>query len=175
MSKKRFLSLALTLFCAGLFLSFGTTKQSADTWYEETKTEILKQSALKPDSVGFRFISDSSRKKEMHFYKGRMFFAKFYRKGIQTSESYFSKDGNFELRRMLCENATISFEGIAYKTSLYGPSIEYFCSGKIKLQGCWYQGEKIGTWKTFNEGGVMLDDSNLKYHSLLDSLPQIAK
>lgn len=111
----------------------------------------------------------------MHFYKGRMFLAKFYGKGLQTSESYFSKDGNFELRRGFCENAAVSFEGITYKTSLYGPSTECFCSGKIKQQGHWFRGVKIGTWKTFNESGVIIDDSDLKYHSALDSLPQITK
>ncbi|PBQ34210.1 hypothetical protein CNR22_21365 [Sphingobacteriaceae bacterium] len=175
MFKKAFLSLTLPLLCAVVSMSFGTIKQSADSWYEETKAEILKQAALKSDSIGFLFNSDSSKKKEMHFFKGHMFLAKFYKKGAPTSESYFSKDGNFELRRLFCENAIVSFEGIAYKTSLFGPFTEYYCSGKIKLQGFRFQSEGIATWKTFNESGVLVDESNLKNHSLLNSLPQIVK
>lgn len=170
-----FLLGVFALTCLGFHSFIERINQSASLWYEETKREILKQSALKADSTALYVKSDSTKKRETYFSRGQKFLVKFYRNGILSSEYYFSKDGNFDLRREFCDNGDVNFEGIGYKTSLYGPFTRWHCNGKVQEQGYHFRSEKIGSWKTFDGTGKLIYVTDHKFHALLDSLPQITR
>jgi antitoxin component YwqK of YwqJK toxin-antitoxin module len=168
----------LTLLTIGLFLTRCASndgKTSSDKWYEDTKAEILKQADLKPDSTTLTFYDDSTFKKEHYFSGGHEYLLKGYYKGILSLETYYSNDGNFELRREVCDNGNLGFEGIVYKDHFYGLSTWRYCDGQIDHQGVRHNDKKIGVWKKFDEAGKQIEETDYKNIEQLDSMPTITK
>ena len=143
-----------------IFLSFlllsmiiGCNKKHIDSqkWYDDTKAEILKQANLKADSISDFYDKDSSRKCQYSYLKGHLFRECTIKKegthgGI---DFYFSKDGKFVLRREICNNDTILFEGIYYQGGFYGLSTWWKNCDKrqIRSQGLRYKSSEIGIWQ----------------------------
>ena len=165
--RSEILEYSLTLECV--------RKTSPDKWYEDAKAEILKQSELKPDSTIITFDEDSTFKKVHLFSSGHEFLLKGYNKGFLRLETRYSKDGNFELRREICNNGNYAFEGIVYKSNFYGLSTWFYCDGKIDHQGVRYNNQKIGIWKKFNETGKQIEETDYKNLEKIDSLPTLTK
>jgi antitoxin component YwqK of YwqJK toxin-antitoxin module len=175
---KRHLTITLALLTVGLFLTrcaSNDSKTSADKWFEDTKAEILKQSDLKPDSITLTFNEDSTFKKEHSFSAGREFLLKGYNKGILRLETHYSKDGNFELRREVCDNGNFGFEGIVYKSHFYGLSTWRHCNGQLDEQGVRHNDQKIGVWRKFDETGKQIEATDYKNIEKLDSMPILMK
>lgn len=150
----------------------------ADKWYTDTKTEILNQSSkLKPDSTTIEFNKDSTFRREHLFYQGIEFSTKGYENNsnIKRLEIFFSADHNFELRREICEDGKFRFEGIFYKGNAFGPSSSYHCNGQLSCQDIRFNGQDIGTWKTWDEEGKIREEIDYKNLEKLDSLPIIDK
>lgn len=168
----------LTLMVVALFLTrcaSNDSMSSTEKWYENTKATILKQSDLKPDSTTLTFNEDSTFKKEHSFSGGHEFLLKGYNKGILRLETHYSKDGNFELRREVCDNGNFGFEGIVYKSNFYGLSTWRYCEGQLENQGVRYNDQKIGIWKNFDKTGKQTDETDYKNIEKLDSMPILMK
>lgn len=168
----------LTLLILGLSLTRCANSNRitvSDKWYKNTKAEILKQSNLKPDSITLTFNEDSSYKKEHYFSVGHEFLLKGYNNDILRLEIHYSNNGDFELRREICENGNYAFEGIVYKSSFYGLSTWYYCDKSIDHQGIRYNSQKIGVWKKFDEKGKLTEEIDYKNFEKLDSMPAITK
>jgi hypothetical protein len=134
----------------------------------------LKQSDLKADSTISTFNEDSTFRREHYYSGGQEFLLKGYNKGVLRLETHYSKDKKFELRREICEDGNWSFEGIAYKEHFYGLSTWKNCKGQLDHQGIRYNDQKIGVWKTWDEGKLK-EEKDYKNLTKLDSLPTIAK
>jgi hypothetical protein len=166
----------LKLVTVGVLLircSSNDSKSSSDKWSADTKAEILRQSDLRSDSTSFTFNEDSTFKDEHFFFGGHKFLSKGYKKGVLLSETRYSKDTNFELRREICDNGNFSFEGIVYKDHFYGLSTWRQCNGQLDHQGIRYNGEKIGVWRKWNETGKLIEEEDYDNVSKLDSMPSI--
>ncbi len=161
-----------------IFILFAGCSQTDQTtkWYEETKAEILRQSDMKADSSSLEYNEDSTFNRESFYLKGH----KFRLIGSDTNggiglETHYSKDGNFELRREVCENGTFRFEGIYYINKFYGLSTWSYCDGRPSQQGVRYKSEKIGIWKDWDETGKLTEEKDFGKKEKLDSMPQINK
>lgn len=175
---KRYYKTYFALLTVGLFLTRCATndgKTSSDKWYEDTKAEILRQADLNPDSTSLTYNEDSTFKKEHYFSGGHEYLLKGYDKEILRLETHYSKDGNFELRREICDNGNFGFEGIVYKGHFYGLSTWRYCNGQIEHQGVRHNDKKIGIWKKFDETGKQIEETDYKNLEQLDSLPTITK
>jgi antitoxin component YwqK of YwqJK toxin-antitoxin module len=175
---KRYHITILTLLTLGFSLTRcvnNDTKTAAHKWYEDTKAEILKQSNLTPDSTTLILNEDSSFKKEHYFSAGHEFLLKGYNKDVLRLEIRYSNNGDFELRREICENGNYAFEGIVYKSNFYGLSTWRYCDKSIDHQGIRYNGQKIGIWKKFDEKGKLTEEIDYKNIEKLDSMPTISK
>jgi hypothetical protein len=148
----------------------------AENWYEEIKAEILKQSKLIADSViTMNDKRDSLRRERKSFYHGAVFFSELFYKGIKRGETYFSIERVFELRREICENNLISFEGIFINGEAYGPSTWKYCNGNLEKEGIRFKNKHIGIWYEWAEIGKRISQTDYKQMELLKSLPPIAK
>jgi hypothetical protein len=153
-----------------------TKKQSLDPriWYNHTKSVILKNSMVRPDSIVGKTLNNSSW---VLTFSSR---GKTYRELRNNSlsrvhaDTYYGKNHDFELRREICQNGTISFEGIFYKKLAYGLSTWYEnCdSSKIKEQGVRYKSGAIGIWKIRNDNGRLVEEDH-NNSDKLDSMPLI--
>lgn len=150
-------------------------RTSTNKWYEETKAEILKQADLIPDSINLTYNEDRTFKEEHYFSGGHEYLFKGYNNEILRIEAHYSIDGNFELRREICENGNWGFEGIVYKGNFYGLSTWRYCNGQIDHQGVRHNDLKIGIWKKFDETGKQIEESDYKNIEQLDSMPIIKK
>lgn len=146
-------------------------KTLSASWYEFTKAEILKQADLSPDSIISSYNEDRSFKKEHYFSGGHEYLIRGYDKGILCIETHFSKEGSFELRRELCDNGNLTFEGIAYKKHFYGLSTWRYCDGQLMQQGVRYDDKKVGVWKTFDQKGRQIEETDYRSIAQLDSMP----
>ncbi len=142
-------------------------------WFEETKTQILKQSNLKPDSLTYTYPKDGY--KEEHFYSSRsQYRIKKYFQGKLYSEVHYSSSGDFELRWELgCDTVHHSFEGIFYKGVAYGLSIWRHCDGQIYDVGIRYKGSQIGKWAERDKKTPLIIVNDYGNENALDSMPQI--
>lgn len=158
----------------GLLMTRCTNK--ADKWYEDTKAEILKQSAVKTDSITYTYFrGDSSFKEEHYYFKGHEFLLNGYRNGVFRLEIHYSKDGKFELRREIHNNGSFAFEGIVYQSEFYGLSTWRYPDGKINRQGIRYKSEPVGVWKSFDEKGNLIAKDDYGNMDRLADLPVIEK
>ena len=147
-------------------------KEQSNKWYLETKTEILKQSNLNADSTSQTFNEDKSYLTEDYYSFGHKFLTKGYNNTIPRLEIHYSKDGNFELRRELCDNGNLGFEGITYKEHFYGLSTWRRCNGTLDQKGVRFNDQKIGIWK---EKALWGQYKNTDYgnYNKFDSMPTI--
>jgi antitoxin component YwqK of YwqJK toxin-antitoxin module len=173
---KHFQTIVLLLLSIGLLFTCCSDKAiNADKWYEDTKAEILKQSALKADSIVYTYNGDSTFKNEYHYSAGHVFFLNGYRNGVFRLEIHYSKDGKFELRREIHNSGSFGFEGIVYQSNFYGLSTWRYPDGKIHEQGIRYKGESIGVWKKYDKTGKLIGEDDYRNMDKLDDLPIIEK
>jgi hypothetical protein len=164
-----FVWVALFAFFSFHSVSCGSFNGKAKRWFDNTKSEILRQSDLSPDSLG----GDSVY--VVFYYKGRKFNESRFYGGKKRFEAFSSRDGDFELRREVCENGTIRFEGILYQGFFYGPSKWFNCDGSLSDEGFRFKGEHIGKWEYWDS---KLNSNYIEDHqrySVVDSLPLITK
>ncbi len=152
--------------------SSSTFNDRSQEWYDQTKKEILVQSDLKEDSTASTLNNGSGW--EQSYYHGHLFQGKCYGKGMLTYETHYSRDGLFELRREVCVNGSISFEGIVYRKGFYGLSTWWYCNRHLKSQGVRFMGKSIGKWKKWDENGKVSITESGRY-SAIDSMPVIAR
>ena len=77
------------------------------------------------------------------------------------------------MRKEICIDGSLVFEGIFYKKKSVGLSIWWHCENHNKQQeGIRFGNEKIGTWKEWDENGVMTE-TIYDNKNLLDSLLSI--
>lgn len=140
-----------------------------DKWFEKTKQSILNYSLQDPDTV----IKESGRSILLKSIKnGKLLIQKTFRSNrTLESETNFSDDGLFELRKEICPNERVSFEGIFYKGEAYGLSTWWNCNGSIIEQGIRYKSEKIGWWKEKNSKGEIIE-INYGNTNYIDSISQ---
>ena len=147
-------------------------KIPSQKWYTETKTEILKESELQPDTTVTNVIDSVFTEKHL-LNKSHEFKKLGYKKGKLGLEIYYSTNGDFKLVRELYNNETL-FEGIAYKDQFYGLSTWKNVNGFLSEQGVRYKNNKIGIWKRYDENGVRKDDTDYKQQEFIDSMPLIS-
>ncbi|MBV8253145.1 MAG: hypothetical protein JO154_11105 [Chitinophaga sp.] len=147
------------------------TRVAHELWYKQTKEAILHQSALEPDSVWYTFNQDSSYKTIWQYHEHHLITKRGFNKSIFRYESNFSKNGLFELRREMCDNGKIGFEGIFYKTKAYGLSTWYDCQDHPVSQGVRFNGEKIGNWKSWKSPKEAPTEEEHGNQLPLDSFP----
>jgi hypothetical protein len=140
-------------------------------WYEEIKAEILKQSDLEADSVHTEV--NGTWRKEHSYNNGRKFLVRNFNDGNLRTETFYSTNSDFELRREICDRGLVAFEGIFYRGDAYGPSTWYKCDKKMTLRGVRYKGKEIGRWKIRNYHNDKLEDKDYGREELVDSLPRI--
>lgn len=148
---------------------------SSQNWYETAKAVILKESGLHTDSTAITFNHDSTIIENNFFSSGHKFLIKGYKKSRLCFEIRYNHDGNFELRREFCPDSILAFEGIVYQSYFYGPTVWYYCNGKVDHGGNKYHDRKIGVWKSYNEKGELIKEIDYKNTEVLDSLPEISK
>lgn len=173
---KRPYTTLLTILAAGFFLAHcadNANDNPGDKWYDETKAEILKQAEVKPDSI--TRAEDSITVKEYSYSNGNVFHERWLKGGKLRAETFYSKDGNFELRREIFENGVFLFEGIVYNDHFYGLSTWNHQNGKPEQQGIRFNDQKIGVWKKWDEAGKLTEETDYKNLQKLDSLPRIGK
>ncbi len=148
-------------------------KFDSEKWYQRTKDFILTESNLPTDSTSIENYANGKTHKVIAFNNGHPTIEKWFREsGEQISETHYSCDGEFELRREICVDGQIAFEGIFYKKSAYGLSTWWGC-GKIKEQeGIRFNEKKIGIWKSWDENGIV-KETDYKNNDLIDSLETI--
>ena len=162
----------------------------ANKWFEETKTEILKQADHKPDSVvtvknnnakretltnGNIIIPDTTLIFENAYFNGRLFHKQVVKEGKLRAEIFYSNDGAFELRKEFYGNGVSLFEGIAYNSHFYGPFTWHYENGKIKKQGIRFRDQKIGMWRDLDETGEKQQRIDYRNLDKIDSLPKLVK
>lgn len=173
---KRYYRVILILLGTGLFFCQNSCKNAtagSKKWYENTKSEILKQSNLQSDSVVSTFNEDNSYKYEQYYFEGKKFLRKGFNNEVLRLEIHYSKDQNFELRREICDNGNYLFEGIFYKNNAYGLSIWRHCNNQLQQQGLRYNGQEIGVWKKWDIEGKLVEEIDFKHLSQSDDMPVI--
>jgi hypothetical protein len=163
----------LILFFAASTLLFSCQtkpeKFDADNWYSQTKDFIIKDSNLPADSTSTE--DEIGWRKEIAYKGGRPIRIKwFHPSGEPGDETYFSRDGQFELRSKICKNGQLEFEGIFYRGDPYGLSTWWLCDTKTKQEeGVRFRNKRVGIWKTWiDEGEPLITD--YKNAELIDSL-----
>ncbi len=165
------------LFIVGLtlFISCNTDKKKfdSDQWYNKTKNFILTESNLPIDSTSTENYENGIMHKLKSFNKGHLTIEKWFREtGEQVLETHYSKDGDFELRREICTNGKVAFEGVFFQKNSYGLSTWWGC-GKFKQdEGKRFRNSRIGVWKHWDEKGVV-SETDYKMNNLIDSLRTI--
>jgi len=149
------------------------TRVAHELWYKQTKEAILQQAAQEPDSVWYSFNQDSSYKTIWQYHDKHLISKKGFQKAIFRSEAYYSQDGFFELRRELCDNGKIGFEGIFYKGKGYGISTWYDCQDHPVRQGLRFNDEKIGTWKNWKSPNEAPTEVEQGRQMPMDSFPGV--
>ncbi len=150
-------------------------KTQAETWYNETKAAIFKQSDQQADSTITLYNADSSYQTVCPYAKGHLLLKRGFNHGLLRMEVYYSQDSKFELRREVCENGKVGFDGIFYEDKPYGVSTWNYCNGKTQEEGIRISDQKIGVWRKWDANGMLLDEKD--YHNLgkLNQLPLISK
>ncbi|MDB5198469.1 MAG: hypothetical protein JWO92_432 [Chitinophagaceae bacterium] len=161
------LSLFLVAILSGCFPQNKTSE--AIEWYKETKGSILKDSD-DPTTVSLiDYYENGKLKKVSSIKNGQPIVIKYYRiEGEQSAETHFSPDSKFELRKELCADGSLTFEGIFYKAQAIGLSTWWKC-GRIEKQGNRWNGERIGVWKEWDENGLA-KEVDYKNDDKLDSI-----
>lgn len=148
-------------------------KFDPDDWYKKTKEFILKESSLLPDSTETEYYDDGKPHKIRFFSNGIPIGEKWYRAtGEQAVETNFSRDGQFELRKEICQDGKVAFEGVFYKKEPYGLSTWFGCGEFKQQQGIRFRDKKVGIWKSWDGNGK---ETNVDYknNELIDSLKLI--
>lgn len=153
-----------------------------DSWYLETRAEILHQSDLKSDSISFS-TSPDGYVSFSHYYNRKHEFKRIGTKNgnVRSQEIFFSSDGQFELRRQYCDNGQIGNEAIFYHLDEYGPSYWWDCGGWMYQKSLYFKGEKTGKWLLYEyelrQGDTVKSSSILKYDGEIDpaALPVITQ
>lgn len=149
-------------------------KIDPDIWYSQTKDFILTESNLPTDSTATEYFADGNQQKVKLFNNGHPTVEKWYQvTGEQIAETKYSRDGQFELRKEICQNGQIAFEGIFYKTNPYGLSTWFGCTKIKQKEGIRFKDKKVGIWKSWNDKGEVTE-TDYKNIELIDSL-QIIK
>jgi hypothetical protein len=173
--KKHIISI-IAILTIGLLLSNcnnNESKKYTPNWYEYTKSEIMKQSDLEPDSIITE--KDTTMIKEHSYFNGKEFHLRLLKNGKLRMEKIYSKDGNFEIVREFFDNGNYLFEGITYKDHFYGLSTWKYQNGQLNEKGIRFNDKKIGVWKTWNESGKLVESVDYKNLEKLDSMPKISK
>jgi antitoxin component YwqK of YwqJK toxin-antitoxin module len=154
-----------------------TTKQNhfdTDKWYEQTKNKILEMCNITPDSTFKEYYDDGKVHVIKSFKNGHLISEKLFRgTGEQVTETNYSSDEAFQLRKEICEDGQISFEGIFYKGEAYGLSRWWRCDQSKIEEGVRFRSDKIGIWKKWNKDG-QVTESNYRHENFLDSLRLIS-
>jgi len=148
-----------------------TDSLADDSWYKALRQKIITES-LKFDSTSIEpFEPDPSRQVTNYFLGDRK-----QKMEMPSTDStgglviLYSKDGKLELRKEICANGQVAFEGITYEDHFYGLSTWWHCNGQIREQGLRYRNKQIGSWKQWNEKGVLIKTTEHPDQHLLDSL-----
>ncbi|RAJ77609.1 hypothetical protein CLV59_107377 [Chitinophaga dinghuensis] len=151
------------------------TRVAHELWYKNTKERILQQSSQEPDSVRYTFNQDSTLKTAWQYHDKHLMTKKGFQQSIFRFEINYSKDGLFELRREMCENGKLAFEGIFYKNEAYGLSTWYDCKGNPINQGVKYKDQSIGSWKSWKKPMETPAEMDYGNNLPLDSFPTLKK
>ncbi|WP_143305596.1 toxin-antitoxin system YwqK family antitoxin [Chitinophaga vietnamensis] len=162
-----------TLLCTGCHQP--QTEVAHEMWYNNTKAVIIDQASVEADSVAYTFNADSSRKIIQDYHQQHLLITRGFQQGNLQYEIYYSKQGDFEWRRELCENGQPAFEGIFYKNEGYGLTTWYNCDGNIREQGVRLKNEKAGAWKTWNDSARSLQQTRYTPGPSMDAFPKINK
>ncbi len=151
----------------------------ATKWTREIKEKIIEDANQKPDR---RFLDTASNQltlfkgdKKLKYYMLRPEFDSIKKKIISVDtlvSIFYSNDQNFELIRELCPAIERSFEGVRYKGEHLGLAEFRFCDGKLKEQGCRYEGN-VGLWKEWDENGNVIKETDNGKTEKLEGLKNI--
>lgn len=166
MKTKNALLICLTI------ISFSRCKESptdfALIWSIDIKNKILEDVNLSIDSISVDSISEDY--KEVHCYHKKIQTKEFGIKNNDTILSiFYSPDQHFELVRELCPRISRNFEGIRYKGKSLGLAEFRFCNGKLKEQGCRFEGD-VGLWKEWDSNGTVINEID---HGKTDRLEKL--
>jgi hypothetical protein len=145
------------LVCMTLLISACDQPQPFDPekWYAANKEIILRQANEPTDSVERRNWGNEVPEREFFYRKGKLVRETRYRDtGVMAIEKFYSKDGQYELRREFCTDGSVSFEGIFYKNFSYGMSTWWGCGVPTQERGVRVKDKKIGSWLTIDAKGV---------------------
>lgn len=164
----------LLLMTSAILMIACNPNQHDDAWTARVKEKIIAESDLPTDSAFTSEVADMGFKKIRYYSKRTLTREKWHHaNGFQPVEILYSKDGLFQLRRELCENGTVSFEGVFFKDQAYGMSTWWSCDDHSVLeQGIRYKGKQVGFWKTKDDAGKTTKVNFGKY-PLIDSLERI--
>ncbi len=153
----------------------GDRKSQAETWYNETKATLFKQSDAKADSTMTQYNADSTVQTVSPYANGHMLLKRVFIHRRLRTEVYYSLDSRFELRREVCENGQASFEGIFVDEKPYGLSSWYYCDGKKREEGMYCNQEKIGVWRKWDPAGKLTEEVDHQHLDKVDDFPKIKK
>lgn len=129
-------------------------------WYDDSKSSVLEQAGLPEDSSSTTYSRDSTQRTEISYRHGRQLIKRHYRHQNLAVEILYAQTNTFELRREVCTDGSLAFEGLFVDGDAYGLSTWWSCNNQLRQQGIRYKGEKIGNWITREEGiaGTVLTD-----------------
>lgn len=143
-------------------------------WYDALRTNIQSAADLKADTTHFQYLADSTFSHRTFIRQGCIYREEWYGKaGDLQGISLFTTDGKFELRREICPDRSIGFEGILFKNKFYGPCTWWHCNGRMRQQGFRYANREVGAWRRWDENGALVDSIERGNRHLLDSLRYI--
>ena len=148
-------------------------------WSKEIKEKIIKDANQQPDKT----VLDTATH-QLTLYKGDIKLKYFMLRpkwdsltnkiiSVDTLVSiFYSTDQSFELVRELCPAIERSFEGIRYKGDHLGLAEFRFCDGKLKEQGCRFDGN-VGIWREWDENGKVIKEKDYGKSEKLGGLKDI--
>jgi len=134
-------------------------------WYESNKTDIIKYSTQKPDSI--TTIKNDHVKTISHYLEGQLIYLRRYNLSYNNlgTESSFYPSRNLELKKEINDENIVVFEGICIDGEPFGLSRWWNDNGELIETGYRENGKQIGIWYEYKDNGkteLKIDYDNLE-------------
>ncbi|NIG55825.1 hypothetical protein [Chitinophaga sp. Cy-1792] len=139
-------------------------------WYEHTKSTILEQAGMAPDSIAYSYNEDSTHKVVEQYHDKHLLSTRGFDHDILRYEIFYSIDRDFEFRRERCENGNPAFEGLFYKNEGYGITT-WFAGNRLKEQGVRFKNNRVGIWKLWTKENMEPEEKNYGGDAAIESFP----
>ena len=129
-------------------------------WFDLKKSEILDFAKQEPDSITESINNDKSWKTVSHYLDGQIIYERDYNLSFQNLglEHFYYPSDKSELRREICDNKNMGFEGLFLNGKAHGLSRWWDCNNQLIESGYRYKGKQVGIWKEYLENGKIVNE-----------------